>query len=63
MASNPGVVNMRGQAGDMINVPQAGMFFVDGAVGRPGSYPLSRPYTLTQALVVAGGHPNLGKLW
>jgi polysaccharide export outer membrane protein len=31
------------------------MFFVDGAIGNPGSYPLSRPYTLTQALAVAGG--------
>jgi polysaccharide export outer membrane protein len=55
LASNPGMVNMPIEAGDMINVPQAGMFFVDGAVGRPGSYPLSRPYTLTQALAVAGG--------
>ncbi len=31
------------------------MFFVDGAVGRPGSYTLGRPYTLTQALAAAGG--------
>jgi polysaccharide export outer membrane protein len=43
------------QAGDVINVPQAGTFFVDGAVGRPGSYPLLSSYTLTQALAVAGG--------
>jgi polysaccharide biosynthesis/export protein len=55
LASNPGSVNMPVQGGDVINVQQAGMFFVDGAVGRPGSYPLSRPYTLTQALAVAGG--------
>jgi polysaccharide export outer membrane protein len=55
LASNPGVVNMPVQGGDVINVQQAGMFFVDGAVGRAGSYPLSRPYTLTQALAVAGG--------
>jgi polysaccharide biosynthesis/export protein len=55
LASNPGVVNMPVQGGDVINVQQAGMFFVDGAVGRPGSYPLSRPYTLTQALAIAGG--------
>jgi protein involved in polysaccharide export with SLBB domain len=31
------------------------MFFVDGAVGRPGSYPLGRRYSLTQALATAGG--------
>ena len=49
------VVNMPVQAGDVINVPQAGMYFVDGAVHRPGSYPISRNYTLTQALATAGG--------
>jgi polysaccharide export outer membrane protein len=55
LSNNPGLVNMPVNAGDVINIPEAGMFFVDGAVGRPGSYPLSRPYTLTQALAVAGG--------
>jgi polysaccharide biosynthesis/export protein len=55
LASNPGFVNMAVQAGDVIDVPMAGVFFVDGAVGRPGVFPLSRAYTLTQALAVAGG--------
>jgi polysaccharide biosynthesis/export protein len=55
LANNPTVVNMPVQAGDIINVQQAGMFFVDGAVLRTGSYPLSNPYTLMQALSVAGG--------
>jgi len=55
LASNPALVNMPVQAGDVINIQQAGMFFVDGAVRNPGSYGLSRPYTLTQALSVAGG--------
>jgi polysaccharide export outer membrane protein len=55
LANNPGLVNMRVEAGDVINVPLAGMFFVDGAVRRPGSFALSRPYTLTQALAMAGG--------
>ncbi|MGH7964598.1 MAG: polysaccharide biosynthesis/export family protein [Candidatus Binatia bacterium] len=36
-------------------VKSAGMFFVDGAVRKPGSYPLDRAYTLTQALIAAGG--------
>lgn len=49
------MVNMPVKAGDVINVPQAGMYFVDGAIRRPGSYPLSRNYTLTQALATAGG--------
>lgn len=49
------VVNMAVQAGDVVNVPQAGMFFVDGAVRKSGSYPIGREYTLTQALAVAGG--------
>ena len=43
------------QAGDVINVPQAGMFFVDGAVKRPGGFHLNRSYTFTQALSTAGG--------
>jgi polysaccharide biosynthesis/export protein len=55
LAGNPTVVNMPVQPGDVIEVPQAGTFFVDGAVLKPGSYLFSRPYTLTQALVVAGG--------
>lgn len=55
LASHPGLVNMPVQPGDLISVPQTGMFFVDGAVGRPGSYPLNQPHTLTQALAVAGG--------
>jgi polysaccharide export outer membrane protein len=49
------MVNLPVKAGDVINVPQAGMFFVDGAIRKPGSYPLSRSYTLTQALATAGG--------
>jgi polysaccharide export outer membrane protein len=55
LANHPGLVNMPVQAGDVLNVQQAGMFFVDGAVLKPGSYALTRPYTLTQALTVAGG--------
>ena len=48
-------INMAVQAGDVVNVPQSGTFFVDGAVGKPGSYALARNYTLTQALATAGG--------
>ena len=53
-------INMPLQPGDVVNVPQSGMFFVDGAVGKPGSYALARSYTLTQALATAGGvNPEL----
>jgi polysaccharide export outer membrane protein len=49
------VLNLPVQSGDIINVPEAGMFFVDGAVRRPGSFPLGRRYTITQAIALAGG--------
>lgn len=53
--NNAAMVNMPVQPGDMINIPEVGMFFVDGAVRKPGSYPLGRRYSLTQALATAGG--------
>jgi polysaccharide biosynthesis/export protein len=54
-ADNAGLITMPVQPGDIINVPSAGMFFVDGAVKAPGSYPLGRRYSLSQALTRAGG--------
>jgi polysaccharide export outer membrane protein len=54
-ANNASMINMPVQPGDMINVPEAGMFFVDGAVQKPGSYALGRRYSLSQALATAGG--------
>jgi polysaccharide export outer membrane protein len=54
-AENAGLITMPVQAGDVINIPQAGTFFVDGAVRKPGPYPLGRRYSLTQALATAGG--------
>jgi polysaccharide biosynthesis/export protein len=53
--SNAGLITMPVQAGDVINVPPAGTFFVDGAVKNPGPFALGRRYTLTQALTTAGG--------
>jgi polysaccharide export outer membrane protein len=52
--NNTSVADLPLQAGDVINVPVAGTFFIDGAVGSPGTY-VNRRYTLTQALTVAGG--------
>jgi polysaccharide biosynthesis/export protein len=54
-ASNAAMINMPVEPGDMINVPEAGMFFIEGAVRRPGSYPLGRRYSLNLALATAGG--------
>ena len=50
-----GKFNLSVRAGDFINVPLAGTFFVDGYVERPNAYPLARPYTLSQAVALAGG--------
>jgi polysaccharide biosynthesis/export protein len=59
-ANGAGLLSTPVQPGDVIDVPLAGMFYVDGAVVRPGSYPLGRHYSLTQALAVAGGvNPDL----
>ena len=54
-AGNAGLITMPVQAGDVINVAPAGTFFVDGAVKKPGPYPLGRRYSLSQALATAGG--------
>lgn len=50
---NAQVMAMRG--GDTLYVPEAGTFFVEGAVARPGSYPLRDGMTLLKAIAVAGG--------
>jgi len=41
--------------GDVINIPKGGMVFVDGAVERPGAFPLQQNTTLLQAVAMAGG--------
>lgn len=40
---------------DVINVPRAGVFYVEGIVKKPGAYPLLTKTTLTQAIATAGG--------
>lgn len=44
---------------DVIDVPEARRFFVDGAVKKPGPYFLNHSYTLTEALATAGGLDTL----
>ena len=41
--------------GDIVNVPKAGVVFVDGAVARPGVFNLTSGATLVQAVAMAGG--------
>ncbi len=48
-------LNVDINGGDIIFAPEAGHFFVDGAVRRPGSYPIRKKLGLREALVTAGG--------
>jgi len=48
-------LNIAINGGDVIFVPEAGMFFVDGAVRKPGSYPLKSRMNLQEAILAAGG--------
>lgn len=48
------------QDGDIINVPKAETFFVDGHVRNPGSYVLDSGITVQQAIALAGGLSDRG---
>jgi polysaccharide export outer membrane protein len=48
-------LNVDINGGDIIFAPEAGHFFVDGAVRRPGSYPIRGKLGLGEALLTAGG--------
>lgn len=41
--------------GDVIFVPEAGVVYVDGAVRKPGVYPIKGRMTLHEAIIAAGG--------
>lgn len=43
---------------DVIHVPRAGVFYVEGMVNKAGAYPLLQETTVTQAIATAGG-PDL----
>jgi polysaccharide export outer membrane protein len=41
--------------GDVVSVPKAGMFYVEGVVANPGAYPLLDDTTVSEAVATAGG--------
>ena len=48
-------LNIEVNGGDVIFIPEAGVFFVDGAVKRPGAYAIKHRTVVQEALVEAGG--------
>ncbi len=48
-------LNVDINGGDIIFAPEAGHYFVDGAVRNPGSYPIRGKLGLNEALLTAGG--------
>jgi polysaccharide export outer membrane protein len=48
-------LNIEINGGDVIFVPKAGVYFVDGAIRKPGSYPITQETNVMEALVSAGG--------
>ena len=48
-------LNIEINSGDVLFVPEAGTFFVDGAVRRPGSYYIKHKTTVQEAFLEAGG--------
>lgn len=52
-------LNLSIQGDDVIYVPEAGVIYVDGAVRRPGNYPIEEGMTVKQAVVAAGGFSDV----
>ncbi|BHH85118.1 polysaccharide biosynthesis/export family protein [Desulforhopalus sp. 52FAK] len=50
MASNHTI-----RGGDVIYIPESGQCFVDGAVRKPGTYPISNNMSVSEAIALAGG--------
>ena len=54
-------MNITLNGGDVLFVPEAGVFFVDGAVKRPGAYPIKHQTVVQEGLVEAGGFESYAK--
>jgi polysaccharide biosynthesis/export protein len=48
-------LNIPIERGDVVFVPEAGMVYIDGAVHKPGTYPIKQSMTVQEAIVTAGG--------
>lgn len=48
-------LNLEIRKGDVVFVPEAGMVYVDGAVQKPGNYPIKGNMSVQEAVVAAGG--------
>lgn len=48
-------LNLEIKSGDVIYVPEAGTVYVDGAVKKPGSYPIKKQMSINEAITAAGG--------
>ena len=47
--------NIPVMGGDVIFIPETGQCFVDGAVRKPGTYPIQAGMTITEVVTLAGG--------
>jgi polysaccharide export outer membrane protein len=54
-------LNIEINGGDVIFIPEAGVFFVDGSVRRPGAYPIKHHTVVQEAIVEAGGFETWAK--
>ncbi len=50
--------NITVMGGDVIFIPETGQCFVDGAVRKPGTYPLRSGMTIAEVITLAGGLAN-----
>jgi polysaccharide export outer membrane protein len=55
LVKDPNAMALALRGGDSVYVPEAGVFFVEGAVAKSGSYPLRPDMTVLKAIAVAGG--------
>lgn len=48
-------MNLEIKGGDVVYVPEAGTVYVDGAVRKPGNYPIKTAMSVQEAIAAAGG--------
>jgi len=51
-------LNISINGGDVIFVPEAGSFFVDGAIRRAGEYHIKQKISIEEAIITAGGYES-----